>query len=522
MNLSELLELTPDDLLNLPEETQQDVLQRVYELKEYHTNNKLHFFQPFPYQERFEAAGATYKTRFLRAGNRTGKTYGAAAEFAMHLTGEYPADWQGEIVPESGHVYWVIGITLSSAANVIQKELFGTNDCRDKSHLGTGMIPKRCIITEQGWQPDGACLRQCLIRHKDGGTNTLAFWGSENEAVMMGAKVRYVWMDEENQYTSLAIYSQCQTRLLNAAGEGLNGSMIITATPEGGKTPLNALFEKNEGGKLYLQQASMDDNPTFTEEQIEEFLSKIPMWQRAMRRHGLPVLGNTAVFQISDDDIRAENVTPLNHWRVVQAIDVGEKTDPTVLTQAFHDPDNDVYYIYKQTVLDQDAEARSATGIARAVNNSEFMFVPLVVPHDAGLKSDDPLAVGKLLQRLGVNVYPEPFTNPYETQLKANYGQTASNNVRKIATGLNEMEYLFREERLKVNASCHSWFKEKQNYYLKVNKNTGSVSYAGDDHCIDSSRYAIMSLMRGIGCYWGEASNPDASQLQTFDTIQFN
>ncbi|HDS4910796.1 TPA: terminase family protein [Klebsiella oxytoca] len=452
----------------------------------------------------------------------SGKTYGASIEFAYHLTGLYPDWWEGERVEGSGHTFWVIGITLHSVAQIIQKELLGTNDCRDKQKLGTGRLPKHTIITDRGWQPDGACLRQCLIKHKDGGDNILAFWGSENEAVMMGAKVRYVWCDEENPFTSLQIYSQCQTRLINAGGVGINGSMIITATPEAGKTPLNDLFEKNEKGNLYLQQASMEDNPTLSEEQIEDFLSKIPIWQRSMRRHGLPVLGNQAVFPFSDDEITVDKIEPLNHWQTMLAIDIGEKIDPSVIAVVVHDPDNDKSYLYKTMKLDQSIEARSPKYVADLIMNSEFSAVPLMTPHDAGITSNDPNSYAKILQRLGVNVFPTAFQNPADTRLDLQYQGKGNNSTRKIATGINEMILGLENGSLKINVTCFDWLKEKQGYYLKVNKTTGSVNFAGDDHCIDASRYAYMSLKRGLGCLWGDRNNPENSQFKSFNTLEFN
>ena len=522
MNIEALANLTADDLLQFDTETQQAIVRQIAQVKDYIQYNKLHFFQPFPYQEQFQEAGATYKTRFLRAGNRCGKTYGAAAEFAYHVTGEYPDNWKGEIVEGSGHIFWVIGITLSSVASVVQKELLGVADCRDKTGLGTGMIPRRCIETKEGWEPDGACLRACKIRTKDGGFNTIRFWGSENEAVMMGAKVRFIWMDEENPHTSMQIYAQCQTRLLNAAGEGKNGSMIITATPEGGLTPLNALFEKNEGGKLYLQSASMDDNPTLSTEQIEEFLSKIPAWQRAMRRDGKPILGDHAVFQFDDMDIMQENIYPLSNWRVIWGIDSGELTDPSVLMLCAVDEANGMYYIMQEHYLDSSPEARGARNIASIILNSEYSAVPLITPPDMGVNSEDPNAKAKQIERLGVNVIRLPFQNPPETNLSIMHIDRTNKSARKIATGINQMCFMFEDGSLKVSPTCFNWFKEKHGYYLKVNKNTGRVDYAGADHAIDASRYGIMSLLNGMGCRWDQRGDRNISQCQGFDTIQFN
>ena len=522
MNIEALEGLTPEMLLQLDTDAQETVIRQIAEIRDYVRFNKLHFHKPSKFQEKFVAAGKEYKTRFLRAGNRCGKTYGTAAEFATHITGEYPADWQGEIVKGSGHTFWVIGITLDSARRVIQKELFGTNDCTDKELVGTGMIPKRCIIRDRGWVPDGKLIRECLIQHKDGGVNTLMFFGSENEAVMMGAKVRFAWMDEENPHTSMQIYSQIQTRLLNAAGNGENGSLIITATPEGGLTPLNATFEKNEGGKLYLQGASMDDNPYMTQEQIEEYLATIPAWQRAMRRDGVPVLGDHAVFQFDDNSITEENTYLDDHWRLIWGIDSGEITDPSVLILCGVNEDTGQYRILREHYLDSSVEARGARNIANIILNSEFSAVPVITPPDMGINSQDPEAKAKQLERLGVNVIGISFQNPPETSLSIQYADKTNKSARKIATGLNEMCFMFEDGTLKVSPTCFNWFKEKHGYYLKINKNTGRVDYAGADHAIDASRYGVMSLKRGLGCRWSERGDRSITQYQGFDTVQFN
>ncbi|MFW3388240.1 UNVERIFIED_CONTAM: hypothetical protein RF648_19815, partial [Kocuria sp. CPCC 205274] len=242
--------------------------------------------------------------------------------------------------------------------------------------------------------------------------------------------------------------------------------MILTFTPEGGLTPLNALFEREaypfkEDGTLYLQQASMDDNPTFTEEQIEEFLSKIPAWQRAMRRHGLPVMGDQAVFQFSDEQITEENIYPLPHWRALWSIDAGEITDPSVLILNLYDPDNDKYYIYQEHYLDQSVEARSPRTIANIILNSPYSAIPLITPHDMGINSADPNAKAKQLQRLGVNVITLPFQNPADSQLSIQYVGYGNNSTKKIATGISEMCFMFEEGNLKVNPTCFNWFKEK-------------------------------------------------------------
>ncbi|ELQ8980645.1 hypothetical protein R3B00_001307 [Klebsiella pneumoniae] len=157
----------------------------IKQIKEFQKFNKIEYFQPFDYQRTFMNAGKTNKVRYLRAGNRTGKTFGAAAEMAYHLTGLYPDWFSGERVPDSGHIYWCVGVTLDSVKNVLQKEILGTDNAVQIDDIGSGSIPRKCIDFENGFSRDGARVKSCVIKHKDGGTNTLKFYGSQDESIMI-------------------------------------------------------------------------------------------------------------------------------------------------------------------------------------------------------------------------------------------------------------------------------------------------------------------------------------------------
>ncbi|WP_259544018.1 hypothetical protein, partial [Herbiconiux daphne] len=157
----------------------------------------------------------------------------------------------------------------------------------------------------------------------------------------------------------------CKARLINAVGPGKSGYLMITATPERGYTELNKLFDNDESGVLYLKSASWDDCPNFTPEMIIKELASYPKWQHEMRRRGLPVLGTGAVFDIDDEQIKLMEVNPSDHWDAIAAIDWGEKLDPTVLTVAVRNPDNDHYYLIDCFYLDGDEYSRSPHNVAR-------------------------------------------------------------------------------------------------------------------------------------------------------------
>ncbi|EBT2241097.1 hypothetical protein CJH86_05465 [Salmonella enterica] len=520
-DLAALEAITPEMLLNMPEDEQTAFLKNVFDYLNYRKFNKLDFIQPFEYQKKFINNSAEYDYKFLRAGNRVGKTVCGSLELTYHILGKYPDWYTGKRIEGSGRVFWCIGVNLQMVRDIQQKHLLGTNNATLLEEIGTGTIPRDCIELNKGFERDGAQVLKCRVRHADGGLNELAFFSSSDEgAGLMGREVSFCWLDEESPY-SLKIYSQCLARTTNALGVGDDGMITITATPEEGNTQLNQLFEKNSDGSLLLQQVTWWDVPErFPPDQIPKRLAKYPEWQRDMRAKGLPVVGKGAVFPFADSDIEIHDfdINPLPHWRVIAACDLGHVADPTTIVIAYHDTDNDQYIIAKEWVLDQDEEERSARGIARTLLNSEFRNVPLQVPVDGGRNSDATETVAKLLIEYGVNVIPSTFKNPTQYDLDHIY-KTSSRHPRQIEPGLAIMRDLNSKGQLKVSNACGEWFKEKHIYSYKYNERTHELGYAGSDHVIDASRYAIMSLLAGKGC---NVQDMQIQQSQSYSLLNLN
>ncbi|ELI5583694.1 terminase large subunit [Escherichia coli] len=512
-------ELT-DLIMGYPEEQRPDVIKAILDVNEYEKTHKLEYFEPFPYQETFINKNADHNYRFLMAANRIGKTFCGASEMAMHLTGRYPDWYKGRRIEGSGRLYWCIGPNLKMVKEIQQKELIGTDDCRT-DELGTGAIPLDCIVTEKskGWQSDGALLESVRIKHVDGGTNTLKFMGGTDPKSLEGRKVCFVWIDEEGDYSD-EIYGQCIARTANGIGIGENGLIMITATPIHGTTPLTQQFIENKTGKLFMQNVQWTDCPMFSPEQVKEMIDALPPWEREMRSKGIPFVGAGAVFEVSDDVIKVDDldIVPLPHWRCIAGIDFGHVEDPTVIVIALYDPDNEKYYIYREFLLNESQEERSASGVARTLKNSPFRNIAIRVPHDAGLYSDAQEANGKLLIEYGLNVIRDPFRNPTDLDLGIRYNDKGG-SPRKIEPGLAKMRDLMRKEKLKVSNVCDGWLREKRTYSYKFNPKSQKLDYSKPDHTIDASRYAVMSLVDGKGCLWSELQQDSGTALKTYNTI---
>lgn len=474
----------------LEEERYDELEQLIQESQEYFKFNKLYFFKPYPYQIRFMNASKQANQRMMRSGNQTGKSYGASYEFAQHITGQYQDYYDGVKIENSGHLYWCIGIDLDSTARVMQKALFGTANARIEDELGTGSIPKDCIDFDTITK-DGGRIMSARIKHTDGGYNTLQFFGAaQGQDRLMGSVVKFVWCDEEPKHNSMDIYAQCMARTTTT-----DGHIMYTCTPEQGMTDLQRMYAEDETGQLYLDSASWDECPHIDEATIKRLLAGIPPWQHDMRRKGLPVLGSGAVFPYRDEEITCEDIQPLSTWPVVCSVDFSSVNDASVVVYCAHDPLADIYYVYWMEYIDAIVN-KNPKFMAKVILNSPTPRIPVVSPHDGGIKSVNPESKARIMKDLGVNVLGEPFYNP--TNLNLAFHRIEKRN-REREPGLTEMRRLFETGKLKVCRSILPFFKEKAQMFYAATA-SGGMETKGKDDAIDAIRYAVLSLRgnRGI------------------------
>jgi hypothetical protein len=129
--------------------------------------NQLKYFRPFDHQLKFFATG-TSPRRGILAANRIGKTVSTCYETAYHLTGLYPSWWPKNAKRFNKPItVFVAGEGWEQVARVLQDELIGTKDVKIKDHIGTGAIPKDCIVQET-MRCDGANILGVEIKHASG------------------------------------------------------------------------------------------------------------------------------------------------------------------------------------------------------------------------------------------------------------------------------------------------------------------------------------------------------------------
>ena len=183
----------------------------------------------YPKHLRFFAAGKYHTERCFLAANRVGKTEAGTYEVVCHLTGLYPAWWDGRRF-DHPITAWAAGDSYQTVRDILQEKFLG-----QPGQLGTGMIPGHLIIktTPRSGLPEA--VEKIYVRHKSGGISSLVLksYNSGRES-FTGTAIDVVWFDEE---VSEDIYMEGLTRTMTKGGIS-----ILTFTPLNGCTPVVMRF----------------------------------------------------------------------------------------------------------------------------------------------------------------------------------------------------------------------------------------------------------------------------------------
>ena len=187
------------------------------------------------------AAGAMHQERVCLGGNRTGKTTSIGGyETALHLTGLYPAWWEGRQF-DRPIVAWAAGTKATKVRDVNQKLLLGKLvKAQGYTTAGGGMIPGPKISKLSRKTGVSDAIDQAFIRHKLGWENQLTFKSYEEGRTSFEAEaIDWIWLDEE---PPKSIYDESLLRLLTT-----KGSILSTFTPVEGMTEtVLALLENTD------------------------------------------------------------------------------------------------------------------------------------------------------------------------------------------------------------------------------------------------------------------------------------
>jgi phage terminase large subunit-like protein len=465
--------------------------------------NQLRYFRPFKHQLEFFATGAAQR-RGILAANRIGKTVSTCFETAYHLTGLYPEWWQGKRFNKPV-VAFVAGEGWEQVARVLQDELIGTKDIKIKEQIGTGSIPRECIILDT-MRCDGANVIGVEIKHTSGGKSYLLFGNYTQEVRnLQGFKLDFVVFDEQPPDD---IFSELVTRTATTQGQ-----VLCSFTPLKGLNGLVSKFWYGEEGYEHIR-VSWEDVPEF-DPWGEPFLLKETRRQlerdylpheREARIAGIPVMGQGAVFQLrnwptyktGDYDFKE-----MNDIERVIALDLGLVNDKTVVSYMFWNTKTQEAWLHSQIVVKGIEEANPMNYINHLVR-PEVFGCPIVLPADANTKGRYTMSsqsIRELFEQYELNVVDKPIQNPPDSEGKI---------TNHKSYGVNIMRQMLELGTLKVNENCQEFLREAKNYYVDE-----KGRFSDPDDCIDSARYALLGCLNDYTePYDGKSSRQRFAELK--------
>jgi phage terminase large subunit-like protein len=243
------------------------------------------FYDP---QLRFFEVGAKYHQRLIRGGNQVGKSFSAAFEASLHLSGNYPSWWQGRrfAKPTRG---WVIGPTAQLVRDGPQRQL-----CSKGGEFGTGTIPLASFAGKPVMVPGGTGSIDTLsVSHQTGGKrdgiSTCTFKSFEMRSEKMQSEsVDWIWIDER---CSEEIYSE-----LLARTTATDGILFLSYTPLKGGGELTYRFLNEYSSDRSDTRIEASDARHISPERRAQLEESYLPHEREARIHGIPQLGIARVF----------------------------------------------------------------------------------------------------------------------------------------------------------------------------------------------------------------------------------
>lgn len=441
-------------------ELQREFQELSAELIRRHERTKLERYEPYPKQREFHRVGKKYRERLLMAGNQLGKTFAGAAEAAFHLTGHYPEWWEG-LRFDSPVRMWCGSETAGVTRDGQQRLLIG--EPGDAEQIGTGMIPGDLVLSTATKPNVPGALEKVTVKHVSGGVSTLGFKSyDQGREKWQGETLDVIWFDEEPPES---IYTEGLTRT-NATG----GKVYMTFTPLKGMSRVVRRFLRENSPSRTVVTFTIHDVEHLTEAQKDEIIAAYPEHEREARTLGIPVLGEGAIYPVSQSEIQVDDFEIPAHWPQIGGLDFGWD-HPFAATKLAYNLDTDVIYVCREYRQRKHTPAEHVLALKKWGES-----LPWAWPHDgmnAEKGSGKPLA--EHYRDAGLNMLADRATH-----------EDGSNSVE---AGIFEILSRMRTGRFKIFKSCHQWFAEYRDYHRREGK-----IYKEEDDLMDATRYGVMML----------------------------
>lgn len=446
---------------------------------------KLDYYKPYPKQKQFHDLGATKRERLLMAANQVGKTYSAAAEIAIHATGEYPEWWTGRRFTKPLKI-WIGGESSLLVREAPQTLLCGTPGV--EADLGIGLIPKSSFLGRPSLARGVTDAFDTIqVHHKtDGnedGISTIAFKSYEQGRTKWQAgTVDIVWCDEEPPED---VYEEILARIT-----ATNGIVLVTFTPLKGRTKVVIRYTNEPSPDRCVVGMTIDEAPHITPEMKAKAIAGYSRHMRDARTKGIPLLGSGAIFTEPEENITETGIRDIpQYWAKLWAIDFGIGIDHAFAAALLlWDRDKDVVHLH-HTIRMVGALPIQHAAAMKAVGAD----VPVAWPQDGTAREKSGEVISTLYKKESLRMLPEHATFP-----AGGYSTEAA---------IREIEAREATGRFKVAGHLQDFFEERRFYHRK----DGLVVHMKDD-IMSAVQKGIMMLRHAKPVLLGN-KRPDPRQF---------
>jgi phage terminase large subunit-like protein len=157
----------------------------------------------------------------------THNTHCGAYEDTLHLTGQYPAWWEGRRFAHPIDM-WAATDTAKNTRDILQAKFCGAPG--NAMAMGTGMIPGDLILRTTVKHGLADAYETIFVRHvPTGGVSTLQLKSyDQGRVAFQGTRQHLIHLDEE---PALDVYVECLLRLMSTSPGEETGLLILTETP---------------------------------------------------------------------------------------------------------------------------------------------------------------------------------------------------------------------------------------------------------------------------------------------------
>ena len=274
------------------------------------TEDRLKYYDPYPKQLEFHAAGAAHRERLLMAGNQLGKTLAGGFEAAIHATGRYPQWWQGKRF-DRPTIGWACGVTGEVVRDTVQRVLVGR-----PGQTGTGAIPKDAIAELVSARGIPDLLDSIKVTHVSGSQSVIGLKSYlSGREKFQGETLSWVWLDEE---PPMDIYSEALTRTNIGANP-----VWMTFTPLLGMSEVVRRFLQERSDARHITSMTIDDVRHYSEEEKNTIIASYPPHELEARTKGIPTLGSGRIFPVPEHALAIEHQEFPAHWPKIGGVDFG-------------------------------------------------------------------------------------------------------------------------------------------------------------------------------------------------------